>query len=134
MSNVPTHVDFSDTPDDQIIPEGVYVVEVAKATLGTSQSSGNPMMTVNFNVIEGERSGSKLVSFMSLQPQALFTLKGFLKALGVDTSGGVQLSTEEYVGQQLRVKVTVGKDNDGDKRNNIKKFLPLQEDDEEDLD
>lgn len=128
-----THVDFTSTPDSNIVPAGEYYVEVAKAELGTS-NAGKPMMTVTFNVIDGEHAGAKIPAWLSLQPQALFALKGFLKALGYDTSGGLDITPDEYIGKTLKVKVTVNKDGDGEDRNNVRKFSPISDEDDEDED
>jgi hypothetical protein len=126
MNQDSIHIDLSQVPDSSVVPAGLYPVEVAKAELGQSQS-GNPMMTVNFNIIDGDHTGARLITWMSLQPQALFAVKGFLKALDIDTSGGVNLTPAEYIGRTLCVKVTVAKDNDGEERNNCRAFKPLSE-------
>ena len=63
------------------IPEGQYVVSVNDASMENS-SKGNDYIRFEFEVIEGAHKGAKLYHNCSLQPQALFNLKGVLEALG----------------------------------------------------
>jgi len=116
------------------LPEGEYLVKVAEVE-DKESSNGNPMLAFTFNVEEGDYKGSKLFHNCSLQPQALFNLKGILLALGYDIpSSDFDLDTTELIGLTCGVDVAHEVYN-GKKRARITDFYnPDDEDSEEDED
>lgn len=68
---------------DELVPEGTYHVRVAKIEEKDSANSGKPMLVFTFKIQdEGPAFGRQVSAFASLQPNALFTLKGIYKACG----------------------------------------------------
>jgi hypothetical protein len=88
------------------LPEGNYNVEVADVECKQS-SNGNDMLAFTFQVTGGTYKGSKLYHNCSLQPQALFNLKGILLALGYEIpKKAFDLQTSELVGLTCEVEVS----------------------------
>lgn len=117
------------------IPEGTYAVVVNKAEL-TKSREGNNMIKLEFEVTEGPHKGAKLFENCSLQPQALFKLKGVMLALGMNIpDGSFDLDTNDLVG--LNCEVEVGHETyEGKKRARILEYINPEEadGDEEDED
>lgn len=87
------------------VPDGVYEVEVAEITEEES-SEGNPYLKWKLRVTEGPCKGAPLYDNTSLQPQALWRLKGLLETLGVEVpDSSMDLDLEEYVGMTMTVTV-----------------------------
>lgn len=87
------------------IPDGTYVFEVEEITLEKSEE-GNDYLKWVFKGIEGKAKGSKLWDNTSLQPQALWRLKGLLEALGVEVPDDeMDLELDEYVGMTTAIDV-----------------------------
>ena len=115
------------------IPEGQYVVSVNDASMENS-SKGNDYIKFEFEVIEGAHKGAKIYHNCSLQPQALFNLKGVLEALGFTIPAkAFDLDLSELIG--LECEVEVGHETyDGKKKARIVEFISSEEEDEEDED
>lgn len=115
------------------IPEGTYAVVVNKAEL-TKSREGNNMIKLEFEVTEGPHKGAKLFENCSLQPQALFKLKGVMLALGMNIpDGSFDLDTNDLVG--LNCEVEVGHETyEGKKRARILEYINAEEADEEEED
>lgn len=107
------------------VPAGNYDVSVAKAELTTAKSSGKPMIAVQYRISEPEEhEGRILFDNFSLQPQALWKLKGFLQALewaGIDEDG-LELDPAELIGAQLTVAVIQEPGQRDDIRNVVKGY------------
>lgn len=113
------------------IPEGSYIVSVNDASIENS-SKGSDYIKFEFEVIEGPHKGAKLFHNCSLQPQALFNLKGVLEALGFTIpSKAFDLDLSELLG--LECEVEVGHETyEGKKRARILEFISGSEDEEDD--
>jgi len=75
MSTVPNPTDAVD--------EGSYHVRVSKVEVGTSESSGNPVVKLQMKIqSEGPMFGRIVPDTASLQSHALFKLKGYYSAVG----------------------------------------------------
>ena len=80
-------VDFSDTEASGIPDEGDYVLEVNDVEQKTSEA-GNAYLGFTFAIADGQFKGKKVYHNCSLQPQALFNLRGVLEALGYEVPQG----------------------------------------------
>lgn len=114
------NLDFSSVPNRAALPEGVYTVQVAKVEEAVS-SAGNPMIKVEFDVLEVEGS-RKLWDNFVLIDKSLWKMKEFLGALGFDTSSSLEFDIAELVGEVVQAKVIVEQYN-GDDVNRVKKYL-----------
>jgi hypothetical protein len=82
-------VDFSGVESGgKAVPDGAYTVEVAEVTEEES-SEGNPYLKWKLKISEGDCKGSVLYDNTSLQPQALWRLKGVLESLDVEVEDSV---------------------------------------------
>ncbi len=99
-------VDFSNTESQQTVDEGDYLVEVEDVEKKESENSGEPYLALTLKIVEGDFKGSKLYHNCSLQPQALFNLRGVLEALGFDVPSGVmELDPADMIGEKCGVSV-----------------------------
>lgn len=120
-------VDFSETESQASLPEGDFLFEVEDVEQKTSESSGNDYLSLTFKVAEGEFKGKKVWHNCSLQPQALFNLRGVLEALGFEIPQGVmELDPADMIGETcggtVQLEVYEGK-----KRPRIVEFFSADE-------
>lgn len=120
-------VDFSDTESQASLPEGDFLFEVDEVEQKTSENSGNDYLSITFKVAEGEFKGKKVWHNCSLQPQALFNLRGVLEALGFEVPQGVmELDPADMIGEScggtVQLEVYEGK-----KRPRIVEFFSADE-------
>lgn len=89
----------------KLVPEGDYTIRVDEVTQEESDA-GNAYLAWVLKVADGKHKGSTLYHNTSLQPQALWNLKGVLEALGVEVpDSSLDLDLKELVG--LTGNVTV---------------------------
>jgi hypothetical protein len=120
-------INFSDTESQTPLPEGDFLFEVDDVEQKTSENSGADYLSVTFKVAEGEFKGKKVWHNCSLQPQALFNLRGVLEALGFEVPQGVmELDPADMIGETcggtVQLEVYEGK-----KRPRIVEFFPASE-------
>lgn len=89
-----------------VVPEDDYLVEVEDVEQKTSETSGNDYLALTLKVADGDHKGKKLFHNCSLQPQALFNLRGVLEALGFEVPNGpMEFDPADMIGQQCGVTV-----------------------------
>ncbi len=114
------NLDFSSVPSREALPEGTYHLMIAKVEETTS-STGNPMLKVEYDVLEYEGS-RKLWDNFPLIETALWKLKELLDAVGMDTSAVVDMDPMDLVGQEINAKV-IQEEYQGETVNRVKKIL-----------
>lgn len=97
------YIDFSSAKE---IVDGVYSV-VVKSCKEDESAAGLPVIKLQLQVTDGEYTGQMIFSTLSLQAHALFGIRGFLKAIGLDTSEDLDFDPDEAVGAELEVTVKV---------------------------
>jgi|ERR1700761_339548 len=89
------------------LADGTYLAEITEAVQKESKSSGEPMIVLKWKVVSGKGKGVVLYDNCSLQPQALWKLKGLLEALGEDVPDStLDLDLDDLVERQATVVVT----------------------------
>lgn len=89
----------------KLVPEGDYTVRVDEVTQEESDA-GNAYLAWVLKVADGKHKGSTLYHNTSLQPQALWNLKGVLEALGVEVpDSSLDVDLKELVGMTANVTV-----------------------------
>lgn len=89
----------------KLVPEGDYKVRVDEVTQEES-AAGNAYLAWVLKVADGKHKGSTLYHNTSLQPQALWNLKGVLEALGVEVpDSSLDIDLKELVGMTANVTV-----------------------------
>lgn len=116
------NLDFSSVPSREPLEEGVYHLQIAKVE-ETNSSTGNPMLKVEYNVLEVEGS-RKLWDNYVLIDKCLWKVKELFDALGIDTSELVEMDVTELVGLEVQAKV-IQETYNGDIMNRIKKVMPV---------
>ena len=116
------NLDFSSIPSREPLEEGVYHLRIAKVEETTS-STGNPMLKVEFDVLEVE-GNRKMWDNYVLIDKCLWKVKELFDALGVDTSELVEMDVTELVGMEVNGKV-IQETYNGDIVNRIKKVMPV---------
>lgn len=122
-------LDFSNVTGGNFepIPADDYVVEIEKVENRTAKS-GNEMLSLTFNVMEGEYEGRKIFDLYVLTEKALWKLKDLLVAVGVDTEGMVDLDIDDLVGEVFVANIEIQESQGYDPQNRIKQHKPLDED------
>lgn len=126
-------VDFTDvqTKSFDPIPRGEYVVEVDEADI--RDGTKYPYLNLMYTVLEGEFAGRKLFDICSFSPKALWKLKGLYEAMGLseeELAGEVEVDIDEFPGVVLYATVTIGKDREGQPRNQIRSYDIFADEDE----
>ena len=89
----------------RILPEGEHTLEVAEIKEKMSRDD-NPYLAWKWKVPSGDYKGTMVYDNTSLQPQALWRLKGLLEALGVDVDNGKQgINFGELTGKTCKVEI-----------------------------
>ena len=120
--------------------EGQHVVKVLKVEDTIAQNSGNSMLKITFEVIEGKDKGAKLWDNLVLVEKALWKVKGFLEVIGMAADGKIVLDTEKMVGRVCIADVVLEEYN-GVKKAKISDYIKLdnsdtaeeEEEEEEDI-
>lgn len=96
------------------VPDGNYTAEVVKIEEKESEK-GSPYLKWQWKITSKECRGASLWDNTSLQPQALWRLRGLLECLGEEIpEGSMDIDLEEYVGKEARLEVTNEKYNGKD--------------------
>src|ERR1700752_3499984 len=94
-------VDFTGVSVDggNLLEEGDYPFEVDEIEEKEGEDSGQPYLAFKFKVADGDDKGVVAYDNMSLQPQSLWKLRGFMEAAGLETvDGPMDLDIDEMIG------------------------------------
>ncbi len=87
------------------LPDGTYTVTVEEVEQFESEG-GNDCLKWKLKVSEGKNKGRVIFDNTSLQPQALFRLRGLLESLGHEVEDSeVTLDLSEFIGKSMVVEV-----------------------------
>jgi hypothetical protein len=101
-------LDFSNVKDGftKVNKPGTYTVKITKVEAKKGKNSGKPYLNWELQILEGEFKDSKLWYKTSLQPQALFNLRDFLTAAGIDVPKKVvSIDLDSVIGRVVAAKV-----------------------------
>jgi hypothetical protein len=109
------------------IPKGTYLAEVDECTYGMSKTSGSPMLSFRFRIIEGQYADRKLPFWLSFSAKALPGTKANLNRLAPELISQAfkprELADQGYFhGKLVRIRVDV-QEYQGEMRNNIRGLL-----------
>jgi hypothetical protein len=123
-------VDFNTVEDTsfEALPKGMYPCQIAECEFTYSQSSGNPMWTLQLEVSEGEFAGRKLFNHLVFAGKGLGITKQNLARIKPDLLESPFDPTDEEViasmlGLAVKARVTVRK-YEGEDRNNVQGLFP----------
>jgi hypothetical protein len=88
------------------IPDGAYVLAVQSVAQKKGQETGQPYLAWEFKVDEGKYKGRKVWDNTSLQPQALWKLRGMLEAMDMDIEDGeFELDLSDFEGMKVGAEI-----------------------------
>lgn len=81
-------------------PDGTYRFSVVEAEK-TESSEGNDMFKVKLKGLSGKAKGVGVFDNLSLLPQALWKVKGFIESLGGEADGEVEIDPADWIGEEV---------------------------------
>lgn len=111
------NLDFSNVQERKPLEPGVYSFEVKEASEAVSKS-GKPMLKVTLKESE---TGTLVFDNFVLEETCLWKLKQFFTALGLDTSGSLDIDPDELIGYTATASV-VQEEYNGNVNNKIKRY------------
>lgn len=100
MANNIFDLDFTGVESYNNLGEGTHNVKVASAEFSKA-GTGSDQLTLRFE----DGNGATKMAWLSLVPQALWKVKQFLEAIGIDASGRLRLDTRSLVGKTLQIVI-----------------------------
>lgn len=103
-------LNFKDVPDAgnfPVIPEGTYRLEVVEIDDTADTRAGEEMWKIRLKVVGGEFKGCMVFDNLVFSPKALGKVKMLCKAVGIDTSGAVNLTPGLILHKQFKASVIV---------------------------
>lgn len=95
-------VDFTgvEAGGGRLLPEDRYLFEVDNVEEKEGEESGKAYLELTLKVIENpDYDGTKAWDNLSLQPQALWKLRGFMEAAGLETTDGpMDIDPDSFIG------------------------------------
>lgn len=91
----------------ELLPEGDYVCKVT----GVTKEEGNkaPYLKWELTIGVGPQKGKKVNNITTLSPKALFALRDFLVACGINVpKAAIQVDTDEVKGKIVGITITHG--------------------------
>lgn len=117
-------VDCTDVKSGFNIEPGLYLAKCIDIKRETSKSSGQPMFTLSYVIMEGPEAGKEFKSWCSLSPKALFKVAETGEAMGLGGAGSVvKLSPDNVLNKAVTLKIEDSLYN-GETRSSIAKVLP----------
>jgi Protein of unknown function (DUF669) len=113
----------------EAVPKGLYEGEIDSAEYGLSQNSGNPMITLQVAITEGQYSGRKHYTFWSFSQKALPFTKAAINRIAPDLIAAGKFSPQRVcdegmlLGRKCRIRITHEEYN-GEMRSRIGQLLP----------
>ena len=116
-----------------VLPEGNYEVKVVEVESKTSDNSGNEYLSWEFQVVSPEKhKGKKLYHNSSLTPQSLWSLRGLLEQLGVETPDEpTELDLDDLIDRTVGAEVQ-HEDYNGKNKARITQFFEFSSEEETD--
>jgi len=129
-SNV-IEVDFTGVESGgRSVPDGRYKAKIIEWEEKEGKESGEPYIQVNWEITSDKCEGAKVrFDNYSLQPQALWRLKGLLEALGEEVpDSAMDLDMDEFVdGPECIIEVTNEKNQEGKQYPRVTGTAPLED-------
>lgn len=89
------------------VPEGDYKFKIAAVKQAVSENSGNSMIVVDFQGLEGKVKGRKVRGYFPLTKKALWKLRDLLTAVGMEVPrAAVNLKLKSLIGKELGVTLS----------------------------
>lgn len=125
---------FGNVPDGDfgLMPQGKYPVKVIAADVHDSKSSGNPTWYLDLEVYGDTYAGKKLWLMIGMGDKSASMRKGTLTALGLDTSGDMDLDLiDDVLNRKALAEVYHEKGQDGEMREKVRRLRSIKRTNEE---
>lgn len=103
-------VTFTDS-DFELLETGEYRVQVTN--IEETEGNFGPQLKLTLEVISGEHEGASVWAWCSIKGGPKSKLTRWCQAMGIDTSAGVQVNTDDLVGKRCTAVVLVKEKTDG---------------------
>lgn len=91
------------------IPEGDYAFKIASIDTKTNSKAGNPMWTVELDVIGPSQEGQRLKTYLALTEKALFKLRDLLESIGLKVGKQkIKIDPQKLVGRTVGANIRDG--------------------------
>ncbi len=109
------------------VADGNYVAEITEVQETESKSSGEPMLSLKWKITSKKGAGALLYDNISLQPQALWRLKGLMEALGEEVpDSSMEIDLSDLEGKSVAIEVT-NEIYEGKERPRITAYFPEED-------
>lgn len=120
-------IDMSDAEGFAVLPEGPATLTVEEITEEEGQESGQPYLKWTLAADSDEGPKGKVWENTSLQPQALFKLRGMLEAFGFEIPDkAMDVDLDELIGCQCRGDI-VHEEYKGKNKAKVDTYYPIEE-------
>ena len=112
----------------EVIPAGTYPVVIASLDYARSQSSNQPMWSIQLEIEEGTFAGRKIYTNLSFSPKALGMSKAVLRVIAPELAEGSfnpkQIADNgDLLGRRAKVKTKL-EAYQGEKQTRVSRWLP----------
>lgn len=106
------------------VPEGDYLAKVVKVEKKAAQS-GNPMLVVTFEGLNGELQGKRIMDRHVLIQNSLWTLRNMLEAMGFKVKPAkMNLTDSMLMGKKVGLTIVDGEEYQGRIRSEVADYVP----------
>lgn len=111
------------------VPKGLYLAEIDSASYGMSNSSGKPMITLSWKIIDGQYENRKLLQWLSFSQGALPGTKANINRIAPELTTQAWKPQELcnngfFIGKRAKIRVDLSEYN-GEMRSGIKGLLAV---------
>lgn len=108
----------------RLLPEDTYLFEIKEIEEKEGESSGQPYLAFTLEVADGEFVKTRAWDNFSLQPQALWKLRGLLETIGMDVpDGSMDIDLDELIGVMVKADV-IHEPWEGKQKHRINSYMP----------
>lgn len=117
------------------VPEGDYVLKLVKIEKRKAKETDNTVLWAFFKIAQGPKKGKKIVERFTLTPKALFRLRNWLEAMGLEVpEKKTAIKYGKYVGEEVGATIVDGEEYKNRIPSEVGEFIPVDEVEEDDED
>jgi len=109
----------------RLLPEGTYLFEIKEVEQDTGADSGQPYLKFTLKVAEGDYVGTQAWDNFSLQPQALWKLRGLMETLEMEViDGEMDIDPKEFIGILVNADI-LHEEYNGKPKHRVNSYTPV---------
>lgn len=113
-----------ETREFPLVKKGTYRCTVYDIDDTPSRAEGNPLLTFQYKIVEGEFQGQILFDRYSLLPQSMWKLQQTLLTFGIDARGKTKVDLDALIGAECQVTV-IHQNYEGEAQPRVRKVVGL---------